>query len=276
MKQIVYSVAGNGNNEDSYYVENKFGFVLDGATGLLKERITQEKSDARWFALHMTEKLKTLLKENKTIKEIVSQAIVDVDNIYMSFTGAKEVKSKPSAGVAIYRILGDKLEYFLLGDVSLLMEYKNGEVKELQLQTLPYFDAQNIEKMVQIAKEKHIDVVNAMQLINEDLVRVRLSQNTDSGYYILSDNTNAVNHALTGFVSTCDIASLTLLSDGFSQVYDTFDLYKSPKDLVNALKHKKAEEIYQELFNAQEKDKTCNAHPRFKLRDDATILHVEL
>ena len=47
-------------NEDCVYLCDDFGFVMDGATGLLKENITNCVSDAKWYV----EEFKNFLIKN--------------------------------------------------------------------------------------------------------------------------------------------------------------------------------------------------------------------
>lgn len=276
MKSITFSKPAVKINEDTFFVSDKFGFVLDGATGLLKENISPNASDAEWFVLKMKSILEQTAMQDLPLSQIVANAIVNADKEYMSFDGAENIKSKPSSGIALYRLNGDFLEYLLLGDVSLLVKFKSGKVTQLLMPQLTKLDGENIAKMTQVAKENNINVIDARPLINDDLLRVRLSQNTPNGYYILSDNPEAARNALTGKIELAQVESLTALSDGFSQVYDTFELFKSPEELVAALDEKTAEEIYEQLWELQEQDKYCNAHPRFKIRDDSTLIHVKL
>jgi len=263
-------------NEDAMYVSEKFGFVLDGATGLLKENVSPIKSDAAWFTQTFREFfINNLGDMSKSFQEIVIKGIIEIDNTYMSFPNAETVKSKPSSGAAIYRINNDKFEYFILGDCSFLIEDTKGTVTHLKLDDLTRLDAININKMAKIAKEKGINVVDARELINDDLVKTRLMQNTDEGYWILSDDTEAPSHALVGEIPLENINQIVGTSDGFSQIYDTFFIY-TKEELIEKLQNGTSiETLYKTLCTEQDKDALCNEKPRFKLRDDATLIYAK-
>lgn len=264
-------------NEDAVYVCENFGFVLDGATGLLKENVSPNKSDAAWFTQTFKDYfIKHLGDTSKSIQEIVRQGIELIDNQYMSFKGAENVKSKPSSGVAIFRLNNNKIEYFILGDCTLIVRKSNNIIEQLKLDDLPRLDAINIDKLVKVAKENNINVVDARSLINDDLVKTRLMQNTDEGYWILSDNTDAPYHALTGEFSSDEITQIVGMSDGFSQIFDTFNICTKELLLDNLKNGISIEELYKVLCTAQDLDASCNNYPRFKLRDDATLFNVEL
>ncbi|MBQ8424549.1 MAG: hypothetical protein IJX17_00835 [Clostridia bacterium] len=276
MKFNGFTMPAKEINEDAMYICEKFGFVLDGATGLLKENVSPIKSDAAWFTQIFREFLINNLDDtSKSIQEIIIKGIIEIDNAYMSFPNAEYVKSKPSSGVAIYRINNDKLEYFILGDCSFLVSDKTGNITHLKLDDLTRLDAININKMAEIAKKQNINVVDARVLINDDLVKTRLMQNTDEGYWILSDDTEAPSHALVGEIQLDSISQIVGTSDGFSQIYDTFFIYTKEELMAKLSSNTPIEELYKTLCNEQDKDAFCNEKPRFKLRDDATLIYAE-
>lgn len=274
IKNDFFTKAGLKTNEDTVYTNDNFGFVIDGATGLLKERITDKDSDAQWFAEALKNYLVKNLGNNElSIQEVMRGAITKINNDYNALEGAENVKSRPSAGTCIYRLNGDKFEYFILGDCSLLVENKNGEITHLKTEDIQRLDGINIDKMAKIAKEKNINVIDARPMINDDLVKTRLSQNTKEGYWIVSDSLDAVDHALTGTLNANEISQIVGLSDGFSQIFDTFGIFDK-ETLVKKLKTENLQDLYQILWNKQEEDKFCNKFPRFKTRDDASALNV--
>ncbi len=264
-------------NEDCVYLCDDFGFVMDGATGLLKENITNCVSDAKWYVEEFKNFLIKNLKTKKNLKEIMKDGITYVSNTYNNIEGATSVKSKPSSGIALFRKNENNIEYFILGDCQLIIKDKKDIITKLQLNDLPKLDNINIGRMVKIAKEKNINVIDARPLINDYLVETRLTQNTNNGYWILSDDINAVDHALHGTLNLKDIKQIIGLTDGFSQLYEVFKVF-TYEELVNLINNKKIslDNLYDTLFTLQENDSNCNRYPRFKIRDDASIFNYEL
>jgi len=274
MKIKDFTKPGATHNEDAIYTCEKFAFVIDGATGLLKENISDMASDAQWFS----QTLKKYLIENLTncslsIKDIIKNAILEINKKYDHFKGADKITSKPSASIALFRINKDILEYFILGDCSLIIRYKTNNLKHLKLDDLSKLDKANIKKMKKIATQKSINVIEARSLINDSLVKTRLSQNTEGSYWIISDNLEAVNHSLCGNIPIKNISQIVGLSDGFSQIFDKFKFY-TKKELLQLLNTSSIEDIYKTLWRLQEEDKFCNNYPRFKIRDDASIFNI--
>lgn len=267
----------DNENEDCVYLCDDFGFVMDGATGLLKENITNCVSDAKWYVEEFKNFLIKNLKTKKNLKEIMKDGIRYVSNTYNNIEGATSVKSKPSSGIALFRKNENNIEYFILGDCQLIIKDKKDIITKLQLNDLPKLDNINIGRMVKIAKEKNINVIDARPLINDYLVETRLTQNTNNGYWILSDDINAVDHALHGTLNLKDIKQIIGLTDGFSQLYEVFKVF-TYEELVNLINNKKIslDNLYDTLFTLQENDSNCNRYPRFKIRDDASIFNYEL
>lgn len=264
-------------NEDCVYVENDFGFVMDGATGLTKDNITPCKTDARWYVQTFKQLLIQKLKDkNVPLKDILTECVITVSEKYKEFKGSNDVKSKPSSAIAVFRVFDDYIEFFVLGDCSFVIKNTNDEIQILTRTDITMLDAKNAEIIIQRAKEHKVDIVNARELIADELLKTRLSQNTENGYWILADNPTAIKYGEYKQIKKDTIKQILAMSDGYSQICDLFKLH-TQKELADLIAGGKTpQELYQELYNAQEKDYTCNNYPRFKLRDDATILDYEL
>src|SRR5690554_808282 len=114
-------------NEDNCFINNNFGFVIDGATGKNKVKITNDESDAKWFSNSWKEFLiKHLPNHNQTISQIVKHGIVEINNKLKQFVNYALADLKPSAAIAIFRVNKNKIEYFVLADCSLVVAKKDG------------------------------------------------------------------------------------------------------------------------------------------------------
>lgn len=277
MKIDCFRKPAKNSNEDFVYICDDFGFIIDGATGVSDFVVTNEISDAKWFSHKIGEYLEEALKDfEKELKEIVKEAIVYVDNEFSKFYRASMAEVKPSSTLSIFRKRNNMLEYFVLGDSPLLVKYKDGQVRELIAnQQLIVFEKQNLRKLVEIATQREINVSEARPFVKEYLLAQRQKMNKEDGYYILADDVEAVEHALYGTIRLDLIQSVMGMSDGFSQIYDVFEIYSKKKLFKEVENGKTFEELYRELYNCQEKDKTCNMYPRFKIRDDVSIFYAE-
>lgn len=274
MKIDYFSRSGALYNEDIYEANPNYAFVLDGATGLLKEKVSDMETDAQWYVHEWRNYLiHNIMDNSKTLVQIIKEGILLISKKYLQFEGADKVVSRPSSGISLFRVINNKLQYFLLGDCSQIITKTDESIIHMQIQDLPRLDGINLDRMVKVAHENGISkTIDARPLINNFLVETRLSQNTDKGYWILSDNPDAADHALTGETDFSEVQQVICLSDGYSQIYDTFKIYSVEKfaELIGASNN--LSEVHNVLWNLQEKDKYCIKYPRFKLRDDATIV----
>lgn len=274
MKIDYFSRSGTLYNEDIYEANPTYAFVLDGATGLLKEKVSDMETDAQWYVNEWRNYLiHNIMDDSKTLIQIIKEGILLITKKYFQFEGADKVVSRPSSGISLFRVINNKLQYFLLGDCSQIITKTDESIMHMQIQDLPRLDGINLDRMVKAAHEKGLSrVIDARPLINNYLVETRLSQNTDKGYWILSDNPDAAEHGLTGELDFSEVQQIICLSDGYSQIYDTFEIYSVEKfaELIGASNN--LSEVHNVLWNLQEKDKYCAKYPRFKLRDDATIV----
>ena len=257
-------------NEDSCAIGSNYGIVIDGSSGLDKRKVTNYPTDASWYSETLRNYLVEHINEELPLREIMRNAIIEVDNEYNKFPGTENITSKPSAAISLYRISDEKLEYFILGDCSLIIRNSNNEYVHLHQDDISMLDQININKMVLIAKEKGIDVSDALPYIQEDLLRTRLTQNTEGGYWIVSNKPEAVDHALCGTISADDIEQISAMSDGFSQIFDTFHIF-SIDELMDKLETLPLEYFTEILEHAKNSDPKCNQYPRFKPSDDKAI-----
>lgn len=264
------------HNEDACAITNNYGFVIDGATGLLNEKVSNMATDAQWFAIEWKNFLQNNLNSPFSLQEIFKKGVLEINEKYMAFEGAQKVVSKPSCAIALYRILNNKLQYFVLGDCSLIITTTDNQVIELTDEKLSKFENQNLEITNNIAKQANINFIDATKMVTKYLLQTRLKQNTKEGYYILSNSLQAIDNAIYGELELNNVKQIIALSDGFSQIYDKFNLY-SINDFAKLIENgTMLQELYNQLWQAQENDKYCNNFPRFKLRDDATIIVCKL
>lgn len=101
-------------------------------------------------------------------------------------------------------------------------------------------------------------------------------KNKENGYWILELNEESIEHALTGTLEIEKEAKLCMVSDGFSQYYDTLKIARDSNEFIDIASKSNLEEMVKKLRNIQEKDSFCNTYPRFKKGDDSTIVYLEI
>ncbi|HOM42342.1 MAG TPA: hypothetical protein PK481_02275, partial [Bacillota bacterium] len=108
------SEPGSEINEDIVYTSRKYGWIMDGATGLREANFTSDKTDARWFVKAWSEYLKEAFENsNDSLKYIVKNGIGSVKELYLHEVNRENIDKLdlPSASAGIYRIREGIFEY---------------------------------------------------------------------------------------------------------------------------------------------------------------------
>ena len=264
MKNIKFlSKQGNSAkpNEDKITVLDNAAWILDGATGLTGKRITEKETDALWYVEALDDYLKKHINSSKDIKEIIKNAIKEVKEKYSKYDGFNDLEEidYPCAALALLRFNSKELEYYVIGDCTLIYSQENESIKEIVDRKLIGLEENILRKMCEVSKVNNISVLDARKLCNDEVISVRKLKNKLNGYWILEFNEDAVDRGLYNKISINGEISICITSDGFSQFYDTFNL---AQDYT--------------LYEEQEKDSNCNDYPRLKKRDDTSIIYFEL
>lgn len=261
-------------NEDCYYIDDTLAFVIDGASNLSKINISDCKSDACWYANEIKKNI-VKYRDEQEIKAMLKKALLVTNQTYQTFKNIGMIEDYPSAVISLIRKWKDQYEFFILGDCVLLYKDANDCIHTFGDNRLEKVDEVAIQYGLKVREEKHIDFSEARKYYQKVLVSNRKLKNTKKGYYALSDDEHAVEQSLTGLISSANIKSVVLMSDGFYQIINLFHLYKE-KTLFEALENGSIDDLYQELIQAQMKDEKLNDYPRFTLSDDATLVYFEL
>lgn len=275
-----FSKSGKGFpelNEDNVFVNDQFGFVIDGATGYGNIKITEAETDAKWYSTVWKNYLvENLYDYSKSISEIMNSGLEHVIDRLNNYENYKKAEFPPSAAIAVFRIKEDKLEYFVLADCSLLIHFKDGSIKLISKDDIKEIDDRNMQLIISTAKEKNISILEAKKLphIREVFVEMFKNRNTPTGGWVLSNSFLAIKHANVGELKLSDIKSILGFSDGFSQIFDLFK-YMTPEQLsARIYKGEKFEKLYNLLYKLQQQDRDCNKYPRSKIRDDASAIKL--
>ena len=264
--------------EDRIRVLDNAAWVLDGATGITGKKITNSETDAVWYVELINNYLKENINTSKSIKDIVKSAIKEAREKYIKFSGFKDLDEVdyPCAAIALVRFNNNDLEYFVLGDCSIIIKEKGKKAIEIVDNKLIDLEEIILESISKTANEKSISILEARSYCNEEVINIRKTKNSNSGYWILELNEDAVEHCIYGKIKIMNNTSICLTSDGFSQYYDTFDLANGYEEFIDIVKDINIEELYKKLYYKQEEDSQCNKFPRLKKRDDASIIYFEI
>lgn len=268
---------GSGNyNEDVVGICKKGAWVLDGATGLNNKNLISEESDAKWYVSWWNKYLSENLNKNKPLKEIVLNGLENIKREYLLKLNGLEIQEldTPSASVVIIKFHKSKLEYFLLGDCTLIFKdlNKNLLIKD---ERVCKFDDDIFRKMDNLNKIEKLTIDEKKKILLPFIIENRLKKNSEEGYWILEFNKEAVEKAVHGFINIENEAKIIMSSDGFSCAWDRYNIFNK-NEIIEIGQYKGIEYIKNETRKLEDKDKKGLIFPRFKKSDDSSCVYLHI
>jgi hypothetical protein len=264
---------GTGVCEDRAGNTDRALWVIDGATSLTENYIENAESDAVWFVNEWEKELRQRIDDDISLSEIVKDCIFSLRDSYRKFTDV-EISDRlktPAATTAIVRERDGDLEYFVLGDSSILFDSKSGDVDAIIGEGPREYDQRAIEELESVMEEQNKSYREAREEIEELLKSHRKKENTQSGYWTLGFDTSAVEHADTGRYSTDQISSVHLFTDGFERIKSTFDVFADWASMIDYIDSNGSKRAFKILRAFEESDPECKQYPRLSRSDDAAI-----
>lgn len=265
-------------NEDKITIIDGAAWVLDGATGITGKRITEKETDAFWYVEKINNYLINNINSSKSLKDIMKSAIREVKESYTTYEGYKNLDEVdyPCAAIALVRFNNKELEYYVMGDCTLIYKEKDKKAVEIVDKRIIELEERILNSMVKVSKEKEVSILEARKYCDNEVLDVRKMKNRSNGYWILELNEESIDNGLYGNIAISKEVSITLTSDGFSQYYDTFNLAEGYSEFIDIVKETNIDDLYNNLYLSQENDSKCNNYPRLKKRDDSSIIYFEV
>lgn len=263
-------------NEDICYADNNMAWVLDGASGLYKEHISEHASDAAWFVYELDKYLKQHLLEEQSIIEILQTGLFEIKQQYLEFPGIESVQEYPSCAAAIIRRIGNVLEYYIMADCELMFKEIDGTIHRMSDHRVSVFDHLVLMEACRLSKERHTSVKDCLEDVFPMEIENRKLKNKANGYYALSDDVSICDKGITGRLSLDHIQSICLCSDGFAQYIDTMKIVDDEAAFFHELETKSFSQMHDCLYAKQCEDADLTKYPRFKLTDDNTVIYGEI
>lgn len=265
-------------NEDKITVIDGAAWVLDGATGITGKRITEKETDALWYVEKINNYLINNINSSNSLKDIMKSAIREVKESYITYDGYKNLDEVdyPCAAIALVRFNNKELEYYVMGDCTLIYKEKGDNAVEIVDKLIIELEEKILNSMEKVSKEKEVSILEARKYCDNEVLDVRKMKNRSDGYWILELNEEAVDNGLYGKVAISKELSISLTSDGFSQYYDTFSLAEGYSQFIDIAKETNIDDLYNNLYLSQEEDSECNKYPRLKKRDDSSLIYFEI
>ncbi|WP_435334643.1 protein phosphatase 2C domain-containing protein [Haloarchaeobius sp. TZWWS8] len=265
--------AGVGVNEDVATVTNDAAWVLDGATGLTDDSHTPGATDATWYVRQVDSYLRQHVTDDAPLTEILRDCVSHVADEFDSLVDGEEVDpaSEPSAAIAIARWTPDKVQYAVLGDASAI--FRRGRDLDMEFGGGPrHLDEAALMELSRLQDEEGLTHDEAFDAIQPRLRAMRRSKNTLDGYWTLSFDPDAVDHARTG--ERTALSDVTLLTDGAEPLVEPYRVFKTWAEASAFILDRGPAAALYRLRQVERDDLACERYPRFKRHDDAAIAAV--
>ena len=262
-------------NEDSFGTTGNSIWVMDGASPLNKTNLTDEINDVvwivKWWTRYLNENISNLEKDIFEILECGIEKLNSEFSVFADIDGLSKL-DRASAGIAIARINGEKLECFVLGDVEINIRKKSGGIELLTDKSVEVLDNSVIELMLK--NEKRESELEFSGFTNEELQLLRMNRmkmNTKEGYYILEHNTKAVCNGIYREYRIHEIKDILMMTDGYSAIYNKYRHFDI-ETLMDECREKGLGNVLSTLRKIEKEDCGMKKHGRLKRHDDATAV----
>jgi len=232
----ILMVRGGDALEDRVGIVEHWAWAIDGATGLVSERLFPGASDASWFvdaldlALRAEAAGATSTPANLLERVLmrVRAAVPDVDRLC-----SLSAERMPSAACAIVRMMETRVSYVIVGDCSLMFR-RNGVPVRLT-DPRPMATEAPILDEVKRLQSRGASLAERREVIMPLLVARRRSMNQPGGYCSLDLTGAGINTSLSGVVELPDDGKCVLCTDGFTRLVDVFGACSEARMVMDAL-----------------------------------------
>lgn len=267
--------AGASYNEDAIFYNEKLLIVMDGASSLKKVNLTSEASDAHWLSKNTVSRLSEYLSSSeKPVLEALKKVSGELKKEFDSL-GCREKDMYPSGSIMVARVAFDMLEIVSIGDLSAIVEFNDREELFIHDDSVTKLDKAVINKLKKWREESGKSILELKPLASDMLISNRNKRNTDGGYWIFDPTGEAVDHATVLSFKLSEVKSIAIMSDGFYML-SLLDGFSDNKKILDAIKNIPAEKLIDSIFSELDNDAALNKHPRFKLKDDASVVYAKI
>lgn len=266
MRTAIATQAAPGHaNEDFAIASDRVAVVLDGAT-IPDAATTACSHSTAWFTRHLGTRIfqRLTLDPDRAITDCVAEAIKTLAERHGETCDIGHA-CHPSATVVALRESAEAVDYFVLGDSTLVLDTR-ARTRVIADRRLEHVQPALRERVRRVRRETPEYAAARLALLDAE----RHARNTSDGYWIAAADPSAAYHAITGLMAPGELRRALLLSDGASAIVDRFDLL-SWDDVLDLAERHGPHEVIRQVRDA-EVGPPGLAHPRSKPHDDATAL----
>lgn len=261
------SVKGTGAvNEDAAFCLGNFCWVLDGATPIRARGVGKYGTQAEWLAQEFQAALTTAIGDtDRTIEEILAAALAIVRE-RNPFAADFDAGDRPSMTMALMRVVGSRLEAYVIGDCSIHLLSRRGDVMRLTDRRVAKFSNRTLAVF-----KRHRGSPRLQDLLIRQRDRNKRRMNRWGGYWVVTPDASWLRHGRRFSLPARDFASALLCTDGFDRLFDVFDLM-GPEAILR--REVSVDRCQEDLRKIEGDDADRTRFPRLKVSDDSTAVLV--
>ncbi len=273
VQDMVSSAAGLAN-EDRAGASGALAWVIDGATDVLTEKLTDAPSDSAWIAEFLDQDLRVAASSFDEPLTRLPARLAQNANAALKRIARRAPEHRfehPSAAGIVVRSERNGLSYLSLGDCALIAR-SGGDVFRVGVDEHAAGDTWVRESLNALrAADPSIDQSAARASLWPKLRAARLCMNVEGGYGVFSITAPPDSLIISGHIPLDRDCEVLLASDGLMRLVEIFHNYTAETLLDAALKNGLAA-LIAELRQLETSDAQCIQFPRAKTSDDATGL----
>lgn len=276
MRHVHFTNRGNAVNEDFAFSTERYGVVIDGATGLVEMPLISPDfaTNAQWFS-HVAGEALCASLESGTPPE---QALIDaVDKTHGELeaalgrpAGSLDPAAVPSATLAL-AVVGEKnVELWGLGDSPLVALMLDGELVISTDEVLESLDAHVVDLMLERSAGRDLTVAERRALVRDEVIANRRLRNTPGGYWCLDATGEGLAHARRLTIPRADVVAVAGMTDGIFRAFGQYGMAPLDEWMRDA-SYFSVRRLCDRMRALEAEDSQLRRYPRMKVGDDASL-----
>lgn len=267
---------GNAANEDFAFSTERFGVVIDGATGLapLPPVSTDFATNAQWFArstgVRLCRALEAGAPPEQALVDAVGAARAELEAALGRPAGSLDPAAVPSATLAL-AVVGEKnVELWGIGDSPLVVLMRDGELVISTDEVLESLDAHVVDLMLERSAGRDLTVAERRALVRDEVLANRRLRNTPGGYWCLDATGEGLAHARRLTIPRADVVAVAGMTDGLFRAFGQYGLAPLDEWMRDA-SYLSARQLCDRMRMLEAEDAQLRRYPRMKVSDDASL-----
>jgi len=281
---------GGYPNEDRLTVLDQAAWVIDGTSGFgERELLDHPEGDGSWFVETVEAYLRDHVYDDISLEEIVAGAIdhvatalveeVDVEpSVSLDpphVDDAVSMSEIPASTIALVRWDEDELEYYTLGDSSVLLRTGTGVEHHIEGRIQEFDDYLKGIVTNLVASDDSLEWSERFEELRPYIQETRQYREVPGGFWCLGINPVSAKQGVDGAIPLEDVKDVYLYSDGFLDVIDEFELFEDWEAMADYIDAEGVKSALSRLRTVQDDDAQLVEHPRLKPKDDVALVHLD-